>query len=221
VRYTDNALRRLFGSRLDESTVRLIARSVILANYLKRDELADLGWCQWTQGIYNSWKAGQAAFTNHVSPVEFHPIDRSPFSQPAPASVTLQPFQLQILSTLFFIEDDFAAGLLALDSLMNRGEISARDFESALGRVGSGLNRLANFSAGVNTIFAVFDQLISLQTSTALARISSLTLTSQVGTQPVTKVFLSAPPESSGPTLHLVSPRPTSGTGSGDQAATG
>jgi hypothetical protein len=207
VRYTDDGLRRLFGSRLDETTVRQIARSVVLANYLKKPELVNLGWCYWTQGIYNSWKAGQAAFTNHTSPVEFPTIDRSPFSQPAPESVVLQPFQLQTLSTLFFIEDDFVAGLQALDSLMNKGEISAHDFESALSRIGSALNRLANFSEGVNTIFAIFDQLVGLQTSAPAARISSLTLASQVGTQTVTKVFLSAPPEPRG-TLHLVPPKP-------------
>lgn len=211
VRYTDEGLRRLFGSTPNEMTIRQIARSVVLANYLRKPELASLGWCYWTQAIYNSWNDGQAAFTNHISPVEFRPIDPSPFDQPAPSSVVLQPFQLQILSTLFYIEDDFVAGLQALDSLMNKGEISARDFESALNRIGSGLNTLANFSEGVNTIFAIFDQLVGLQTSAAKARISSLTLTSQVGTQTVTKVFLSALPAQGVFTLHLVPPKPTPG----------
>jgi len=211
VRYTDDALRRLFGSQMDESAVRQIARSVVLANYLRRPEMANLGWCYWTQGIYNSWKAGQAAFTNHISAVEFRTIDRSPFSQSAPTTVVLQPSQLQILSTLFFIEDDFVAGLQALDSLINKGEISAHDFEAALGKIGSGLNRLANFSEGVNTIFAIFDQMVELQTSALAARISSLTLTSQIGAQTVTKVFLSAPSAPSAATLHLVPPKPTSG----------
>jgi hypothetical protein len=208
VRYTDDALRRLFGAKMDESIVRQIARSVVLASYLKRAEFVNLGWCYWTQGIYNSWKEGQDAFTNHVSAVEFRGIAPSPFAQPAPASAVLEPSQLQVLSTLFFIEDDLVAGLQALDSLMNKGEISPHDFESALHRIASALQKLANFSAGVNTIFAIFDQLVGLQTSAPDARISSLTITSQVGSRQVTKVFLAMPPAESTPALHLVSPRP-------------
>jgi hypothetical protein len=208
VRYTDEALRRLFGAKMDESTVRQIARSVVLASYVKHIELVNIGWCYWTQGIYNSWKEGQAAFTNHFSSVEFHGIDPSPFAQPAPASVVLEPSQLQVLSTLFFIEDDLVAGLQALDSLMNKGEISPHDFESALNRIGSALQKLANFSQGVNTIFAIFDQMVGLQTSAPAARISSLTITSQVGTRQVTKVLLAMPSAEGKPALHLVPPRP-------------
>jgi hypothetical protein len=208
VRYTDDALRRLFGSKPDESTIRQIARSVVLASYVKHPEFVNLGWCYWTQGIYNSWKDGQAAFTNHLSAVEFHPIDPSPFAQPEPASAVLQPSELHVLSTLFFIEDDLVAGLQSLDSLMNQGEISPHDFEAALRRIGSALQELSNFSEGVNTIFAIFDQLVTSQTSSPDARLSSLTITSQVGTQQVTKVFLTMPPSQSTPGLHLVPPKP-------------
>jgi hypothetical protein len=180
----------------------------VLANYLKRPELANIGWCYWTQGIYNSWKDGQAAFTNHSSAVEFRGIAPSPFAQPEPASVVLQPSELHVLSTLFFIEDDIVAGLQSLDSLIHKEVISPRDFEAALSRIGSALKTLSDFSEGVNTIFAIFDQLVALQTSAPDARISSLTVTSQVGTRQVTKVFLTMPPAATTSALHLVPPKP-------------
>ena len=63
--------------QLDESAVRRIARTVVLANYIGHDSLEKIGWCYWTQGIYNSWKQGQAAFTNHVTAVQFSHIDPS------------------------------------------------------------------------------------------------------------------------------------------------
>jgi hypothetical protein len=135
--------------QLDESAVRRIARTVVLANYIGHDSLEKIGWCYWTQGIYNSWKQGQAAFTNHVTAVQFSHIDPSPFAQAAaPSPVVLQPFQLQILSTLFYIEDDFVAGLTALDSLIHQGELSPRSFENALGSIGSALSNLENFGQG-------------------------------------------------------------------------
>ncbi len=46
---------------------------------------------------------------------------------------------------------------------------------------------------GVNTVFAVFDHLIQLQTPAGEARASSLKLVSDVGAQQVTKMFIAQP----------------------------
>jgi len=86
VRYTRDALQRLFGAPIDETTVRQIAREVVLANYVRDTGLEEIGWCYWTQGIYDDWKNGQAAFTNHAR-LSFTPIAKSPFPElPAPSA---------------------------------------------------------------------------------------------------------------------------------------
>jgi hypothetical protein len=59
------------------------------------------------------------------------------------------------------------------------------------------LKKFDDFDEGVNTVFAVFDQLINLRTPAGQARASSLRLVSQVdvdGTpREVTKMFIAQP----------------------------
>ena len=181
VRYTEAALRALFTKPFDEDAVRKIMRKIVLANYLRNPGLADTGWCYWTPGIFNKWKEGQAAFTNNFS-LTFSPVATSPFGQaPAPDQVTLKRDRLFVLSTLFFIEENLVDGLKALDQLVHGPQVSAQQFEKALSKVGDALKQFDDFDEGVNTVFAVLDQLVALNTDASAARDSSLTLDSFQG----------------------------------------
>lgn len=192
VRYTEAALLGLFPPRaFDETSARFIMRKLVLANYLRESGLSDLGWCYWTSGVYDIWKAEGANFTQHTS-VEFKPITAAPFSQaPAPPSAILQQFQLEQLNTLYQIEDDLISGLQALSGLIHKNQIQPQAFENALGGIGSALNLFKEFSAGVNSIFGLFDQLVRQQTAAADARVSSMDLRSTVAGKTVEKVLLS------------------------------
>lgn len=194
VRYTPEGLQQLFRYPFNEPLVRLIMRKMVLANYLTQPYLAGIGWCYWTQDIYNLWKKEGATFTNHFSSQEFKPIQCFPFRglSAAPERVVLRPEQLRVLASLFEIEDLLVSGLKKLDGLMQNGvKISPHDFEQALADIGSALKSFDGFDEGVNTIFGVFDQLIKFQSSTAMkVRASSLTLISEVKDKEVTIMFL-------------------------------
>jgi hypothetical protein len=190
VRYAEPALRKLFSAPFDEADARRIMRKLVLASYVRHADLSDLGWCYWTSGIYDLWKQGQAQFTNH-SQLEFRPIDSSPFAQiSGPPKANLKQAQLQVLSTLYYIEDDFIAGLKALNSLIHRGQISPPAFENALGSIGSALKEFENFSDAVNAVFGLFDQLVQQQTPAVEVRVSSMDLQSTIAGKTVEKVFL-------------------------------
>lgn len=199
VRYTEVGLRRLFAAAFDENAVRLIMRRIILANYVRDDGLRSLGWAYWTPGVHALWR--QQGFAQFISGssglLEFKPIQASPFPQlAAPPSVSLSREQRAGLSTLYSIEELFIRGCRRLDALIQQGgRMSAHEFENALGDIGRGLELFDDFDEGVNTIFAVFDQLIRLQTPASEARASSLKLVSFVTlpdgkAQQVTKVFI-------------------------------
>jgi hypothetical protein len=192
VRYAEEGLKALAGVPLIESDLRLGLRRIVLASYLRDSGLTDIGWCYWTDGIYRLWKKGQAAFTSHLSPIQLSPIADSPFSQfPQPPNVSLTPTQLRVLSTLFFIEDDFVKSLLSLSSMIkDKRGISPSQFEHNLSDLGSALKNVSDFDKSVNGLFSLFDQLVRKQTPAPQARLSSLTIKSKVDGNDVTKVFL-------------------------------
>jgi hypothetical protein len=68
--------------------------------------------------------------------------------------------------------------------------MSPREYENALGIIGEALKKFDEFDEGVNTVFAVFDQLVRLHPPVSQARASSLKVISEVGKQKVTKVFI-------------------------------
>jgi hypothetical protein len=216
VRYTDLGLRRLMSAPLVEANVRRNLRTIVLASYLRDPGLTSLGWCYWTQGVYDLWKKGQAVFTNRISPVAFSPIAASPFAQfPAPSGANLQPEQLHVLSTLFFIEDNLVAGLTSLDSMIHTTHISPSEFERNLGKLGSAFEEMDDFDQAVNGLFCFFDQMVRAQTPAAEARLSSLTIKSKVGNQDVSKVFLSGLVPQATPTPAKALVAASSGSGGG------
>src|SRR6185436_6881129 len=203
VRYTEPGLRALFSAPTPEDQIRDIMRKIVLANYIRDSEnLARVGWCYWTQGVFDIWKQGQAAFTNNTR-LEFKPIQASPFANlSAPDKVALNKNQLFVLSTLFFIEEKMIDALQKLQTMIQDSEgggkkIPPDEFESALSKIGDALKDFDDFDEGVNTVFAVFDQLINLRTTAGQARASSLRLVSQVDsdgtTREATKMFIVQP----------------------------
>ena len=203
VRYSEPGLRALFSAPTSDDQIREIMRKIVLANYIREsDSLAGIGWCYWTQGVFDIWKQGQADFTNHSS-LEFKPIQASPFANlSAPNKVALNKNQLFVLSTLFFIEEKMVAGLQKLQTIIQGSATGAKkiqphEFERALSKIGDALKDFDDFDEGVNTVFAVFDQLINLRTPAGQSRASSLSLVSQVdsdGTiREVTKMFIAQP----------------------------
>jgi hypothetical protein len=191
VRYGDAGLRALFGGQFDEAGVRQTIRRIVLASYLNQGgELASVGWSYWTGGVYDLWRAGQAVFVKPGTQ-QYSPIQASPFpAMPAPPSAQVSHDRQELLSALYFIEDDLTGGFRALHDLVSSGApVAPPDFERALGGFGRALDRLDRFDESENGAFAVFDDL-QRRAAPDAPRESSLTLTSCVNGQPVTKVFL-------------------------------
>jgi len=192
IRYTEPGLAAAFRVPYNEAAIRDTMRRAILACYLQRGgELAAVGWACWTAGVYDLWRAGQAVFVKSGTQ-QYSPIRPSPFAgTAAPASVQVGHERQELLSALYYVEDDFVSGLRALYDLVSRGsQIPPADFARALARVGSALDRIDRFSDSENGAFAVLGAL-ERRAAPDAPRLSSLTLTSRIGAQPVTKVFLS------------------------------
>lgn len=180
-RFTEAGLSALFSADVKDIHMRLITRTLTLANYLNsgEDHLIKLGWCYWTPGIYDLWKKEQDNFT--VGPREFKPVAPSPLeNRPAPASVTLDTGLLFILTELYAIEDHLVAGFSALmQTLRDHSGLSPLEYEKKLAKFGKALNAYDKIDACVNTFFALIDALIKATGEKDL-RDSSLTLKSQI-----------------------------------------
>jgi hypothetical protein len=186
VRYTETGLRKLALASFDEMDVRTLMRKIVLANYIDDERLKNIAWAYWTPGIYTEWKKGQSDFVNHLSPVTFSPVKTSPFAQfPAPPKVLLRPknpSELNLLSRLYYVEDDLVSGLAQLYKLLGEKgtKLKPADFEDALVDIGNGLEKFDGLDEGVNTVFAIFDYLILKNSTAAEARASSLKLVSEI-----------------------------------------
>jgi hypothetical protein len=200
VRYTGAALelllRRTFPNVED---IRHFMRQILLASYIDRPFSAEMGRAFSTPGLCELWATqGGPAFTNRLSSVEFSPIS-SPIAGLQPrAKAVIQPgLQINVLSTLFGIQDHLIEAMQALFTLMRTpGGLSPAVFEQKLDGFGDALGEFNRFSQfddrtqGVNTTFFVFDRLIELYGGNASMRAASLELTSEVNGQTLKKVFV-------------------------------
>jgi hypothetical protein len=176
----------------DERNLRRVMRLIVLANYLNEGPfMAKRGWCYWTPGIQSIWQTEGANFTNH-SNFEFKPIAPSPLRNlTAPLSVTLDRTGLQLLDTLYRIEESMVKGVRNLSNLLQSpGKLNPHDLEKALGDFGKALTLYDNFDDGENTIFGILDKLIHRDAGDKPYRNSSLTLASTVNNQKVTKMLI-------------------------------
>jgi hypothetical protein len=195
VRFLPEGLDAVFKRPLAEDHLRQIMRRMVLSNYIvESPHLANIGWCYWTPGVYDHWKEGQAQFVNHLSDVEFRPIQAAPFLPvPSPVRVTVRPEQLSVLSTLYFIEDRFVEALTGLQKMVSSppGPKRLELYEEALRDFGDALKSFDDFDEGVNTVFALIDQIIREHMDASLARGSSMEIRSNAGEREVRKVLFS------------------------------
>ncbi|HEX8456546.1 MAG TPA: hypothetical protein VF656_04420 [Pyrinomonadaceae bacterium] len=195
VRFTEDGLRALFTKPFgaaDEVFLRRTLRLLLLANYVNKGlSNAARGWCYWTPGIRDIWAQGQSTFVNNSS-LTFSPIAPSPFKNlKAPSSVTLDRIELNLLSTLYYIEESLVKGTRQLSGLVQaQQKLNPRDFEKALADFGSALQQYDNRDEGTNTVFALFDRLIQRESAGRSYRNSSLELKSKLDGKTVTKMLI-------------------------------
>ncbi|HEX4947290.1 MAG TPA: hypothetical protein VFZ34_11525, partial [Blastocatellia bacterium] len=204
-RYTEDSLRALFKAPFDgvsAQLVRQVMRQIVLTNYVRKEELADVGWCYWTQRVRNQWeesaKTSISAFRDSTQSLIVDEVQELPFTRltlPKPSRIVLPAHFRDLLDTLYQIEDRFVAGCRALSALIqSHAQKSPHDFEEALGQIGAALTAFDRLDEGDNTVFAVLDQLVRLETPPSQARASSLTLISKLpNNEELNKRFIAQP----------------------------
>lgn len=198
--FNEEGLKSAFVQQAPGDRIRSIMRSIVFANYVRESApfLAEIGWCYFTPGIYLLFKETGTGF-NAASPLSFRPIavPEGAALFDAPEQITLRPEQLAILSTLYRIEDRFVSALLQLQKLLARPAgsrpMKVSEYEKALQDFGGALKSFDSFDEGVNTVFAVLDQLIRAAGGDTL-RGSMLRLKSEADGRKVEKLFLKAAP---------------------------
>jgi hypothetical protein len=194
VQFTDQAIARIFSVTTQESTIRGIMRSVTLGVLVADEGLQDIAWAYATPGVYQFWKNSGGAMVNPGAPLQFT-VAASPFSAPTNnGTVTLQPFQISLLTNFFRNEDSVVEAVLGLQALaQSKTKMDPNAFAS---RMKAFSDSFSLFDKGMrtNAMFSVFDKLIAQTQPSASARGSSLKLTSTVAPNPTrTKVLLALP----------------------------
>jgi hypothetical protein len=200
VRFGEDALQALLAVKelSDSAAIRIrdAMRLIVLSNYLKSQEQHDVAFAYATPVVFERFRQeGFAAFTNH-SQREF-PV-KLPVAIAAPARVVLDRFELNVLSTLYNIENSMLDAIKALYELLRGPAIDPDRFEKRLGEFGDALNLFDRFDqttnkrgVGTTTIFAMFDMLVRLAAGPTAASIALLRLKSRAGEREVEKIFLS------------------------------
>ena len=194
VRFTDEAIIRIFSVSTPKNVIRDIMRLVTVGTLVADEGLQDIAWAYGTQAIYDLWKNEGAQFTNTFSNLQFN-VDPSPFpSTSNSGSVTLNRFQISILAEFFRNEDALVEAVLGLQALVQSStKLDPNAFASKMKAFSDSFS-LIDKGMQTNAMFSVFDKLIAQTQPAASARGSSLKLTSTVTPNPTrTKVFLKTP----------------------------
>jgi hypothetical protein len=116
----------------------------------------------------------------------------------APASVVLDRMELNVLATLYNIENSLIDAIKNLYKLLSGAKIDPVKFEKALGKFGNAMKTFDGFDQttnkhgiGTNTVFVLFDALAKLAGGGTSASISSLQVRSNVGGKTIEKLFMS------------------------------
>jgi hypothetical protein len=203
VRFVKPALDALLSvKKLDaaaEQSVRDGMRDMLLSNYLKGgDSLHDVAFAYATRGIFTLFMTqGFATFIGGTAELVF-PVSITNTGISAPASVTLDRTERQILVTIYNIENEFVDALKNLIDLLARKKIDPVKFEKAVGKFGEAMKHFDDFDQtsnkhgiGTSTVFALFDSLVRLAAGGPSANVATLRLTSNVGDREVEKLYLS------------------------------
>ena len=200
VRFGERALAALLSvtqiSAQAEAVIRSTLRRILLANYIKNDELHDVAFAYATQSTFDTFREeGFATFGSKFERV-------FPIAVPgiaAPATVVLDRMERNLLATLYSIEDSIVKAIKGLyKTLTSQASMDPQAFEDKLGDLGSALNAFDSFDqtnnrrgTGVNSIFMVFDALVRLASKDKPASIAVLRFESDVNGEPVEKLFMS------------------------------
>jgi hypothetical protein len=201
VRFGPQALDALLSvsaiSAAAETTIRQALRQIVLANYLKNSEMHDVAFAYATPGVFDVFRdEGAAKFASH-SQRSF--AVRLSAAIAAPASVHLDTMELNVLATLFNIENTLLKAMRDLYKVLGGAKIDLAKFEKALARFGDAMKQFDDFDqttrqsgVGTNTLFVVFDRLVRTATKGESATASVLRISSRVGDRRVEKLFLSS-----------------------------
>ena len=180
-----------------ESKVRQIMRNIVLSNYLKSSMLHDVAFAYATPSVFAVFQnLGAPAFTNVLSPRMF-PVAVG-LGVAAPSQVSLDRMELNVLATLYGIENEMIEALRGLIKLLNASaSLTPEAFEKKLAKFGSVLVDFDRFdqttgrsAVGTDTIFAMLDALIRLASGGSPANVGVLRLTSRVSEKDVEKLFM-------------------------------
>jgi hypothetical protein len=163
--FTEDGLRSLFAevfSPVDEQFLRKTARRIVLANYMSRGgALTSMGWAYWTDDLYKKWKQEGPNFLNHSAWTVDDVPEIEGVRTPKQAVIFKNNGGVQIVYTLYSIEESLIKGMRALSILARSGEkLDPREFEKRLADFGKALKLYDSFDEGDNTVFAMFDALI-------------------------------------------------------------
>jgi hypothetical protein len=189
-------------SKEGEQAIRSVLRRMLLSNYVKSEALHDVAFSYATPAIFDVFMdEGFASFGNH-SQRDF-PIRLENRSIAAPSRVVLDRTELNVLITLYSIENSIVDAIKSLIALLNGKTIDPAAFEKKLGKFGDAMNAFDNFDqtsnehgVGTNTVFAVFDELVRLASRGEPANTSVLRLKSEAAGKTVEKLFLTPEPAS-------------------------
>ncbi len=202
VRFARNALAALLSvkqlSAAGEGAIRNAMRRMVLSNYLKSAEQHDVAFAYATPAVHDLFsREGFASFTNHSMRV--FPVSPAMAGIAAPSQVELDRMELNVLVTLYNIENSMIAAIRDLYGMLNAGKpMSPSAFEQKLGKFGNAMKSFDDFDQttskhgiGTNSLFAMFDALVRIASADRPSHVAVLRLKSEANGRTVEKVFLS------------------------------
>jgi hypothetical protein len=189
VRFTQDALEKLFQTPISQDELRRLMRSLQFHAYRAQGGkmFTDLAWAYWNPGT-------RVLFDQDISNVTatFSPIQPYPGVSPTPAAVKLQ-FSLQqsLLRMLYINEDRLVDAFLSLQRYVTAGGSPAA-FAHAVKQLGSALSDFASAASTgpvSNPTFALFDHLI--RKSAPQSRDASMSVSATLNDKTITGMLLS------------------------------
>jgi len=192
VRYVKEAIERLIELKATDSDIKLILRRLILANFFSHPTLHDVGWLYGSDDVRALVAENGNNFVNAETILGNAQVSlTSPIPGVVPPATFANNFMIRNdVAILFGIEDKILRAFRDLMKILSdTTKIKAADLEKRLQSFGDALQAFDGFAMGENSVFAVFDGLIQLNTEVGKARASSLTFTSTKDGADRTKVF--------------------------------
>jgi hypothetical protein len=192
VRYSESGIRNLVRAPIEAHAVRHLLRSIVLANYFAHPTLGAVGWLYGSDEVRRLYDDDPSAFVATESALGGTGITLTsavPGLQP-PRQITSSMVVRADVAALFRIEDKVLKAFTGLGALLRApGAVKAAMLEQTLAAFGQALEAFDDFDNGDNSVFAVFDGLMSMATPPGEARSSSLTVTANVQGADRTLVF--------------------------------